>query len=101
MGVFSKSRPDTELSHAEQAMLKRNRSLVDEETEEAEKRLKAMARNRLGNASLLVGIGGGNRPAGGPSRPARPSLVSGGTNMSVGGGSGNNYTGTGNAVGTK
>lgn len=80
--MFSKSRPETELSNAEQAMMRRNRSLLDEEIEESEKRLKAMARQRLGNASLLVGVGGARQAS---SSKARPSLVSGGGSVTGGG----------------
>ena len=82
MGMFSKSRPDTELSSAEQAMMKRNKSLLDEEIMESEKRLKAMARRRLGNASLLVGVGGARQAS---SSAARPSLVRGGGSVTGGG----------------
>lgn len=53
MGVFSKSRPKSQLSNQEAAILKRNKSLLDEEIGEGEKRLKAMARGKLGYASLL------------------------------------------------
>lgn len=55
MGMFSKSRPQAALSNQEQAMLNRNRSLLDEEIEESEKRLKAMSRGKLGYKSLLKG----------------------------------------------
>ena len=55
MGLFSKKRPKTELTNAQKAQLKRSRSLLDEEIGDSEKRLKAIARGKLGFKSLLAG----------------------------------------------
>jgi len=73
---LKKDKPSTELSHAEKAQLKRNRSLLDEEIEESEKRLKAMARGKLGYKSLLANSAPTNATA-------PPPASSGGTNSSL------------------
>jgi len=79
VGIFSKPKPPSnELTAAEEAQLKRNKSLLDEEIEESEKRLKAMSRGKLGYKSLLKGgspsgpTGGGQTPSAGR---ATPSLI--------------------------
>jgi hypothetical protein len=71
VGVFSKPRPNAKLSNQEAAMLERNKSLLDEEIEESEKRLKAMARGKLGYASLMSGANNAQPKT----TPSAPSLV--------------------------
>jgi len=55
-GVRKGKKPEKTLKTAEEvAIEKRQRSLLDDEIEESEERFKALARGKLGRASLLSG----------------------------------------------
>lgn len=62
----------------------RQRVALDRETEEEERRLRALSRGRLGASSLLTGLPGG--PAGPATSGTSGSTVGGGTTSGGGGG---------------
>ena len=90
-------RPKTpEPTAQEKAVVERQSRMLDEEMEESEKRLKALARGRLGSKSLLAKAGG----AGGQSGATRgftgagAGIFGGGSAGSSGLRSGSGYTAT-------
>jgi hypothetical protein len=74
----------------ELAGVARQSRMIDEETEEMEKRLKAQARGKLGSKSLLAK--GGKRASG---TSGRGSMMGGGYGGTSGGGAGSSGSGYG------
>lgn len=58
MGIFSKSPPTPPEDQGQKALQKRQSLLADEEIEKTQRKLKALARGKLGYKSLLGGVSG-------------------------------------------
>ena len=82
----------------ELAGVARQSRMLDEETEEMEKRLKAAARGKLGSKSLLAKANKASSKASGTARVARGSMIGGGgSGIGIGtGGTGGGYSGISN-----
>ena len=94
-------RPKTpEPTAQEKAVVERQSRMLDEEMEESEKRLKALARGKLGSKSLLAKAGGAGGQSGGQSGVTRgftgagAGIFGGGSAGSSGLRSGAGYTAT-------
>ena len=83
----------------ELAGVARQSRMLDEETEEMEKRLKAAARGKLGSKSLLAKA---NKASSKASGTARGSMIGGGgSGIGIGTGTGGGYSGISNLTKSK
>jgi hypothetical protein len=72
MGFLKPKIKKVEATAQEKAVDQRQSRMIDEEIAEGEKRLKAVARGKLGATSLLAGTGKAKAPA---AKAAKPSKV--------------------------